>query len=108
MKRIQSNDLVIVLTGKSKGHIGKVLKVVGSKIFVEGANLMTHYVKPNPQVNERGGLIKKEASIHESNVALCNPISKKADRVGFRYIEKDGRKQKVRYFKSNNELVDRV
>lgn len=105
MKRIQSGDVVKVLTGKSKGHIGKVQKVDGSRVFIEGANLITKHVKPNPQINERGGLIKREASIHVSNVALYNPISKKADKVGFKYLEQDGRKRKVRYFKSNNEIV---
>lgn len=105
MKRIQSGDLVIVLTGKSKSHVGKVLKVMDSKVIVEGANLITKHVKPNPQIHEEGGLIKREAMIHVSNVALYNPISKKADKVGFKYLEQDGRKQKVRYFKSNNEIV---
>lgn len=105
MKRIQSDDVVVVRTGKSKGHVGKVLKVVDSRVFVEGANLITKHVKPNPQINERGGLIKKEASIHVSNIALYNPITKKADKVGFKYLEQDERKQKVRYFKSNNEIV---
>lgn len=106
MKRIQSGDLVIVTTGKSKGHVGNVMKVLGSRVFVTGANLITKHVKPNPQLNERGGLIKKEASVDVSNVALYNPITKKADKVGFRYLEKDGKKHKVRYFKSNNEIVD--
>ncbi len=105
MKRIQSGDLVIVTTGKSKGHSGSVLKVVGSRVIVEGANLITKHVKPNPQINERGGLIKKEASIDVSNVALFNPITKEADKVGFKFLEKDGKKIKVRYFKSNNEIV---
>lgn len=105
MNRIQSDDVVIVLTGKSKGHVGKVLKVAGSKVIVEGANLITKHVKPNPNINERGGLIKKEALVHVSNVALYNPITKKADKVGFKFLEQDGKKQKVRYFKSNNEIV---
>lgn len=105
MKRIQSADMVIVTTGKSKGHIALVKKVEGDKVWVDGANLITKHVKPNPQVNERGGLIKREASIHVSNVALYNPVSKKADKTGFKYIDKDGRKVKVRYFKSNNEIV---
>ena len=105
MNRLQSGDLVIVITGKSKGHVGKVIKVDGSKAIVEGANLITKHVKPNPNINDKGGLIKKEAPIHKSNIALYNPISKKADKVGFKYLEEKGIKKKVRYFKSNNELV---
>lgn len=106
MKRIQSKDKVIVTTGKSKGHVGIVLKVKESRIWVEGGNLIKKHVKPNPQLEQKGGIITKEASIHVSNVALYNPATGKADRIGFRYIEKNGKNTKVRYFKSNNELVD--
>ena len=105
MKRIQSGDFVVVTTGKSKGHTGTVKKVEGQKVTVEGANFIKKHVKPNPQLNERGGIITKEAPIDVSNVALFNPISKKADKIGFKYIIKDGKKQKVRYFKSNDEVV---
>jgi large subunit ribosomal protein L24 len=105
MNRIQTGDLVIVTTGKSKGHIGNVKNVKGTRVVVEGANIITKCVKPNPQINEPGGLIKREASIHVSNVALYNQMTKKADKVGFKFIEQNGTKQKVRYFKSNNEMV---
>lgn len=112
MKRIKRGDTVIVITGKSKKHIGKVLQVVGDKVVVEGANLIKKHVKPNPQLEQRGGIVTKEAALHVSNVALYNPATKKADKVGFKYIEQDGleshAKKKVRYFKSNNELVDLV
>lgn len=108
MKRIQSGDLVIVTTGKSKGHIGTVVKVHGHKVTVEGANLIKKHVKPNPQLNEKGGILTREAPIDVSNVALYNPTTKKADKVGFKYLEKGDSKQKVRYFKSNNEVVNPV
>lgn len=108
MNRIQSGDFVIVTTGKSRGHQGKVLKVLAQRVFVEGANIIKKHVKPNPQLNQRGGIESKEASIHISNVALMNPITKKADKVGFKYLENDSKKQKVRYFKSNEELIDPV
>ena len=109
MKRIKSGDTVVVIAGKSKGHIGKVLRVIDSKVVVEGANVMKKHVKPNPQKEEKGGIISKEAPLHVSNIALYNPLSKKADKVGFKFLEKDGGVQhKVRYFKSNNELVDLV
>ena len=71
---------------------------------MEGVNLVKKHVKPNPNKGVEGGIVEKEASIHASNVALYNPATKKADRVGFKFVE-DGSK-KVRYFKSNGELVD--
>ncbi len=105
MFKIKKDDDVIVLTGKDKGKRGKVLRVIPAKTraVVEGINLVKKNVKANPRANTTGGVITKEASIHLSNLALYNPITKKADRVGVRVLE-DGRK--VRYFKSNNELVD--
>lgn len=106
MKRIKKNDTVIVITGKSKHHVGKVLKVVDEKVWVEGANLVKKHEKPNPNIDKQGGILSVEAPIHVSNVALYNETTQKADKVGFKYIEKDGKKFKVRYFKSNDELVD--
>ncbi|KTD26977.1 MULTISPECIES: 50S ribosomal protein L24 [Legionella] len=108
MKRIRSGDTVVVIAGKSKGHIGKVSRVLGEKLVVEGANLIKKHVKPNPQLEQRGGIITREAPLDASNVAIYNPVSKKADKVGFKYLEKDGKKHKVRYFKSNNEVIDFV
>jgi large subunit ribosomal protein L24 len=106
MKRIKQGDTVIVIAGKSKGHVGKVLRVVNEKVFVEGANMIKKHVKPNPQLEQKGGIISREASLDVSNVALYNPITKKADKVGFKFLEKDGISKKVRYFKSNDELID--
>lgn len=108
MKRIKSGDTVIVIAGKSKGHVGKVTRVGADGIVVEGANLIKKHVKPNPQLEQRGGIITREAPLDVSNVAIYNPISKKADKVGFKFLEKDGNKQKVRYFKSNDEVIDAV
>jgi len=108
MKRIQTGDFVIVNTGKSKGHTGTVKSVIGIKVLVEGANIIKKHVKPNPQLNEKGGIVAKEAPIDVSNVALYNPITKAADKVGFKYLDVNGKKKKVRYFKSNNELVNPV
>lgn len=108
MNRIKSGDTVIVIAGKSKGDIGKVLRVFSKGVIVEGANLIKKHVKANPQLQQEGGIITKEAPIHVSNVAILNPVSNKADKVGFKFIEKDGNKQKVRYFKSNNEVIDFV
>jgi large subunit ribosomal protein L24 len=109
MKRIRSGDEVIVIAGKSKGHVGKVLQVLDDKVVVEGANLIKKHVKPNPQKPEnKGGIITREAPLDVSNVAGYNPITKKADKIGFKYLENDGVSKKVRYFKSNDEIIDRV
>ena len=101
--KIRRDDEVIVLAGKDKGKTGKVTKVLveDSKVYVEGVNLIKKHQKPVPQLQQPGGIVEKEAPLHVSNVAIVNPATGKADRVGFR-IE-DGKK--VRFFKSNNELV---
>ncbi|MFI4918312.1 MAG: 50S ribosomal protein L24 [Legionellales bacterium] len=109
MKRIKSGDEVIIVAGKSKGHVGKVLRVKEESVVVEGGNLIKKHVKANPQQPEnKGGIITKEAPLHLSNVAHYNPITKKADKIGFKYLENDGVSKKVRYFKSNNEIIDRA
>ncbi|GLX87185.1 50S ribosomal protein L24 [Thalassotalea loyana] len=101
--KIRQNDEIIVLAGKDKGKTGKVTKVLveDSKVFVEGVNLVKKHQKPVPQLQQPGGIVEKEAPIHVSNVAIVNPKTGKADRVGFRV--EDGKK--VRFFKSDNELV---
>ena len=101
--KIRRDDEVIVLAGKDKGKRGKVTKVLAQegKVFVEGVNLVKKHQKPVPQLQQAGGIIDKEAPIDVSNVALFNSATGKADRVGFRF--EDGKK--VRFFKSNNELV---
>ena len=106
MNRLKKGDDVIVVSGKDKGRRGTVVTVLSDKdrVVVEGVNLVKKHVKPNPNKGVEGGIIEKEASIHSSNVALYNPATEKADRVGFKFVE-DGNK-KVRYFKSNGELVD--
>jgi len=100
--KIRSNDEIIVIAGKDKGKTGKVTKVLtNDKVIVEGVNLVKKHVKPNPQLQVEGGIKEQEAPIHVSNVAIYNSATGKADRVGFRV--EDGKK--VRFFKSNNELV---
>ena len=106
MKRIKTKDTVIVVTGKSRGHVGLVKRITDERVWVEGANIVKKHVKPNPQANKTGGIVSQEAAIHISNVALYNPATQKADKIGFRFVERDGRAIKVRYFKSNNELLD--
>jgi large subunit ribosomal protein L24 len=104
MKKIRKGDDVVVLTGKDRGRRGTVLRRVDdSLVVVEGVNRVKKHVRPNPLKGEVGGIIEKEMPIQVSNVALFNPASQKADRVGVKVLE-DGRK--VRFFKSNGELVD--
>jgi large subunit ribosomal protein L24 len=106
MKRIKTGDTVIVTTGKSKGHVGKIERVKDDKVIVQGANMIKKHVKPNPNANQPGGIIASESLLHVSNIAHYNPVSKRADKVGFKQVDMDGKIHKVRYFKSNNELVD--
>ena len=113
MNKIKKGDEVIVIAGKDKGKRGTVLSVVkkGERLLVDGINLVKKHVKPNPYKNTQGGIIEREAAIHLSNLALLNPITNKADKVGIKFIESNtpGEKpRKVRYFKSNNEMVDAV
>ena len=104
MQKIKKGDDVIVLTGKDKGKRGTVVRIVGSdRVVVENVNMVKRHTKANPQAGIAGGIVEKEASIHISNVALFNPATKKGDRVGIKTLE-DGKK--VRFFKSNNEVVD--
>lgn len=104
MLKIRKGDEVVVLTGKDKGKSGKVVQLVaGDKVLVEGINRVKKHQKPNPNAGITGGIIDKDMPIHISNVGLYNPESKKADRVGLKFLD-DGKK--VRYFKSNNEIID--
>ncbi|MCH1487792.1 MAG: 50S ribosomal protein L24 [Pseudomonadales bacterium] len=103
MKKIKREDEVIVIAGKDKGKRGKVQRLVGeTKILVSGLNMVKRHTKANPQAGVAGGIVEKEAPMQISNVAIFNPKTNKADRVGFR--EEGG--TKVRIFKSNNELVE--
>lgn len=104
MQRIRKNDEVIVIAGKDKNRRGKVVRVLDSeRLIVEGINRIKRHTKPNPAKGITGGIVEREASIHISNVMLFNAATQKGDRIGFRLLE-DGRK--VRYFKSNQEVVD--
>lgn len=105
MQKLKTGDEVIVLTGKSKSQRGKITKIIADKgrVVVEGVNMMKKHVKPNPQAGIQGGIVEKEAALNISNVALYNAKTGKADKVGIKEQE-DGKR--VRFFKSNNELVD--
>lgn len=104
MNKIRKGDEVIVITGKDKGRRGSVSKVLtDGKVLVDNINMVKKHQKPNPNRGTQGGIVEIEAPIQISNVMLFNPATGKGDRVGVRTLE-DGRK--VRYFKSNDEVVD--
>jgi len=104
MRKIKKGDDVIVITGKDKGKRGTVLRVVDLEhVLVEGANRVKKHQRPNPMKGTTGGIVDKEMPLHVSNVAIFNPATKKADRIGTRSLD-DGRR--VRYFKSNGEVID--
>jgi large subunit ribosomal protein L24 len=102
MNRIRKGDHVVVITGKNKGQRGDVLRVDGDRVVVSNVNVIKRHTKPNPQANQPGGIVEREASIHISNVQLFNSATNKGERVGTKKLE-DGRK--VRVFRSG-EVVD--
>ncbi len=103
MKRIKKGDQIIVIAGKDKGRQGTVLTVTEDKVLVESVNMVKKHVKANPMGGVEGGIVDKEMPLAISNVMMFNPMTNKGDRIGFKELE-DGRK--VRYFKSNGEVVD--
>jgi large subunit ribosomal protein L24 len=104
MLRIKKGDEVVVIAGKDKGRKGTVNRVFDDgRVLVDNVNMVKKHQKPNPQAGVAGGILEKEAPIHASNVMLFNPATGRGDRVGYKTLE-DGRK--VRYYKSNGEVVD--
>jgi large subunit ribosomal protein L24 len=103
MKRIRKGDQVVVITGKNKGQKGEVLRVVDDKVVVQNINVVKRHTRPNPQANQPGGIVEREAPIHISNVMLFNTATSKGERVGFKTLD-DGRK--VRVYRSSGEVVD--
>lgn len=104
MKRLRKGDEVVVISGKDKGRHGTVLVVMADdRVLVESINMVKKHTKPNPMQGVEGGIVEKEMPLHVSNVMLFNPVTNKGDRVGFKMLEDD---RKVRYFKSNGEVVD--
>ena len=104
MQKIRKGDDVVVTTGRDRGKRGTVLRIVDADhVLVEGANRVKKHQRPNPMKGLTGGIVEKEMPLHVSNVAVFNPLTKQADRIGIRELE-DGRR--VRFFKSNGEVVD--
>jgi large subunit ribosomal protein L24 len=104
MRKIKKGDDVVIISGRDKGKRGTVLRVVSADLVViEGANKVKKHQRPNPNKGTTGGIIEMEKPIQVSNVAIFNPATQKADRVGIKILED---KRKVRYFRSNGELLD--
>lgn len=104
MQKIKVKDEVIVIAGRDKGKRGEVSKLLGDRVVVSGINMVKKHTKPNPQAGVQGGIVEKSAPLQISNIAIFNPATSKADRVGIKVLE-DGKL--VRVFKSNGELIDK-
>ena len=103
MKKIRKGDQVIVLTGRDKGKRGTVTRRVDDdRLLVEGVNLVKKHVKPNPMKGTTGGVVDKTMPIHQSNVAIFNAATAKADRVGIKLLDNG---DKVRIYKSSGEQI---
>jgi large subunit ribosomal protein L24 len=103
MNKIRKGDQVIVLTGRDKGKRGTVSRRVDEDhVVVDGVNVAKKHVKPNPMKGTTGGVVDKTMPIHQSNVAIFNPVTGKADRVGVKFLAD---KTKVRVFKSSGEQI---
>ena len=103
MNKIRKGDQVVVLTGRDKGKRGTVVsRVDEQRVMVDGVNVVKKHVKPNPMKGTTGGVVDKTMSIHQSNIAIFNAASGKADRVGIKLL---GDGKKVRIFKSSGEQI---
>ena len=104
MNKIRKGDQVVVLSGRDKGRKGAVLQVLADgRVVVESINRVKKHQKPNPQANKPGGIVEKELPLALSKVAIWNPTAKKGDRVGIKTL---GDGKRVRFFKSNGEMLD--
>jgi large subunit ribosomal protein L24 len=103
MSKIKKGDNIVVIAGRDKGKRGDVSRIVDAgHVIVNGINTVKKHTRPNPMKNQPGGIVTKEMPIDVSNVAIYNPVTKKADRIGVKHLE-DGRK--VRFYKSNGEQI---
>ncbi len=107
--RIRQGDNVMVITGKDadKNVPRKVLKVIHKhgKVLVEKTNIVKRHMRPNPYAQQPGGIVEKEMPIAISNVMVVCPACNKPTRIGYRYIESDGKRKKVRFCKKCNEII---
>lgn len=106
MKRLKAGDEVIVISGSKRGARGVVTRLVGDdRVLIENVNLVRKHRKPNPQQNQPGGIVEEERPLHVSNVALYNPVSEQGGRIGIKMLAEG---QRVRFFKSDGEVIDTV
>jgi large subunit ribosomal protein L24 len=104
MKKIRKGDQVVILSGRDRGRTGTVIEVLSDELLiVEGRNRVKKHQKGNPQSGVAGGIVEKEMPLPVSKVAIFNPATQKADRIGFKTLA-DGKK--VRFFKSNGEMLE--
>jgi large subunit ribosomal protein L24 len=104
MKKLRKGDQVVVLSGRDKGRTGSIANVLpDGSVLIDGVNVVKKHQKQNPQRNQPGGILDKSMPLHASKVAIWNGGSKKADRVGVKTLA-DGKR--VRFLKSNNEVLD--
>jgi large subunit ribosomal protein L24 len=104
MSKIKKGDDVVVIAGKDKGKRGTVLRVMKPDlVVVEGVNRLKKHQRPNPNKGDTGGIVEMDSPIQVSNIAIYNPATRKADRIGLKTVEGKG---KVRCFRSNGELID--
>lgn len=110
MNRIRKGDQVVVIAGKDKGRKGAVTRVTTEgRVYVENVNIIKRHTKANPQANQPGGIVEREAAIDASNVMLLNPKTQKGDKVGFKTVKNDaGVEHKVRVYRSTGEVIDIV
>ena len=103
MQKLRKGDKVMVIAGKDRGRTSVIKRIVSpTRVIVESVQMIKRHVRANPNKNEQGGIIEREATINISNLAICNPATNKADKVGFKVV--DGRK--IRIYKSNQEQID--
>jgi large subunit ribosomal protein L24 len=105
MKKIKTGDQVIVIAGKDKGKKGQVVRLLGDKVLVEGVNQVKRHQKPNPMRGIEGGVVTKSMPLDISNIAIFNPETQKADRVGIKVEMVDGKAVRSRFFKSTGAAV---
>ena len=105
MNKIIKGDKVVIIAGQDKGKQGEVIRVLGDKVVVEGVNVVKRHQKPNPMRGVEGGIITKNMPLAISNVAIFNPETNKADRVGIKLVENEGKVKRVRVFKSNGAEI---
>ena len=104
MNRLKTGDEVIVTAGAHRGERGVVRRLVGSdRVLIENVNLVRKHRKPNPQANQPGGIVEEERPLHVSNVALYNAAIESGGRIGIKTLAEG---QRVRYFKSDGEVID--